>query len=171
MLAQQFPPQIKDHLQAKAEYEEFPPLLSEILETLTTRRGVVANGVGLSDLTHSPRSYGVSYFAAGENRGYYVSTRSGDKAVPATFLFPAMVLNSSSMTFTPPGSDASFTVGGLYCRVMCDEYTSAGVQSFLESETVLKDGQTVKGKRFEFGTAAFSGATNLPLYTRFSRTY
>ncbi|KAI8831303.1 hypothetical protein BJ741DRAFT_667896 [Chytriomyces cf. hyalinus JEL632] len=162
--------EIKDHLQAPLKGPEFPHLLTDICALLKERRGVVANGVGLSDLTHSPSSYGVSYFAAEKMGGYFVSTLNGDKAVPATFLFPAMVLNSSDLTFAPPRPDSSFSVAGLYCQVLCDEWTSTGFQTWLESGTVLKDRQTIKGKRFEFGNGLIPSGTDKLLFTRFSRT-
>ncbi|KAJ3233121.1 hypothetical protein HDU77_000721, partial [Chytriomyces hyalinus] len=135
-------------------------------------RGVVANGVGLRDLTRSPDSYGVQYFAGENASGYFVSTFNGDKkVVPATFLFPAMVWNSSDLTFTPPRPGANFSVAGLYCRVLCDGATASGVQAWLESSAVLKEGQTIKGKRFEFGGLPISGSMEQQLFTRFSRTY
>ncbi|KAI8842436.1 hypothetical protein BJ741DRAFT_646159 [Chytriomyces cf. hyalinus JEL632] len=160
-MSQQNSAEIKDHLQAPLEGPAFPQLLTDICETLKAKRGVVANGVGLSDFTRSPSSYGVSYFAAEKMGGYFVSTLNGDKAVPATFLFPAMVLNESNLIFAPPRADSSFSVAGMYCQILCDE----------EAGTVLKDGQIVKGKRFEFGTGLIPGTTDHRLFTRFSRTY
>ncbi|KAI8837887.1 hypothetical protein BJ741DRAFT_663698 [Chytriomyces cf. hyalinus JEL632] len=157
----------------------FPQLLTDICETLKAKRGMVANGVGLSDLTHSPSPYGVSYFAA-EKMGdeilptfywYFVSTLNEDKAVNVTFLFPAMVLNESNLIFAPPHADSSFSVAGMYCQILCDEVTSAGFQAWLGSGTVLKDSQIVKGKRFKFGTGLIPGTTDHKLFTRFSRTY
>ncbi|KAI8834527.1 hypothetical protein BJ741DRAFT_709555, partial [Chytriomyces cf. hyalinus JEL632] len=170
-MSQQNSAEIKDHLQAPLEGPAFPQLLTDICETLKAKRGVVANGVGLSDLTRSLSSYGVSYFAAEKMGGYFVSTLNEDKAVNVTFLFPAMVLNESNLIFAPPHADSSFSVAGMYCQILCDEVTSAGFQAWLGSGTVLKDSQIVKGKRFKFGTGLIPGTTNHKLFTRFSRTY
>ncbi|KAJ3232537.1 hypothetical protein HDU77_000825, partial [Chytriomyces hyalinus] len=67
-MLQQFPPPpaIQDYLEAPADGPELPDYLNVLCENLELRRGVVANGVGLRDLTRSPDSYGVQYFA-GEN--------------------------------------------------------------------------------------------------------
>ncbi|KAI8819076.1 hypothetical protein BJ741DRAFT_585183 [Chytriomyces cf. hyalinus JEL632] len=53
-MSQQNSAEIKDHLQAPLEGPAFPQLLTDICETLKAKRGVVANGVGLSDVTRSP---------------------------------------------------------------------------------------------------------------------
>ncbi|KAJ3220957.1 hypothetical protein HDU81_010992, partial [Chytriomyces hyalinus] len=172
-MSQQFTPpsDIKDYLEAPASSLEFPPLLKEILEALMLKCGVVANGLGLHDLKGSCTSYSVQYFDGENMGGYFVSTLSGDKVVLATFLFPAMVYNNSNLTFTHPCPDSNFFVAGMYCQVLCDMATAVGLQKFLESDTVLKDGQTIYGKCFEFEGIPINGSVEQQLFTRFSHTY
>ncbi|KAJ3231734.1 hypothetical protein HDU77_000994, partial [Chytriomyces hyalinus] len=95
----------------------------------------------------------------------------GTKKVPATFLFPAKVLNGTSLKFGKPRLDSTFTVAGIYCRVLCDDVTAQGVQNFLQSSTVLNKDQVVRGKRFEFGSIAIPGSLESQHFTRFNRSF
>ncbi|KAJ3230920.1 hypothetical protein HDU77_001216, partial [Chytriomyces hyalinus] len=163
---------IRDFLEAPTDSPPFPPLMEDTVNDLLSKRGIVANRLSLLDLARSPESYGVSYFA-GEKKGsgYFVYTMHGGKKVPATFLFPAKVLNGTSLKFSKPRLDSTFTVAGIYCRVLCDDVTAQGVQNFLQSSTVLNKDQVVRGKRFEFGSIAIPGSLESQHFTRFNRSF
>ncbi|KAJ3223950.1 hypothetical protein HDU78_011126, partial [Chytriomyces hyalinus] len=162
---------IRDFLEAPTNSPPFPPLIEHTVNDLLLKRSVVANRLSLLDLAHSPDSYGVSYFA-GEKKGsgYFVYTMHGKK-VPATFLFPAKVLNATSLKFGKPRVDSTFTVTGIYSRVMCHDVMAQGVQNFLQSSMVLNKDQVVRGKQFEFGSIAIPGSLESQHFTRFNCSF